>query len=188
MVQTNEKDNLDEFIKVESFIDEEREYHLDKSCSWVSDLLAELEENLEEKEKSPESRKMTVSLRIKRKEIPSYGEGLIVRGVFSGNYLTPCIKCLAPAAESVASDFESVFITNKFEDDEDLDETLSIWADNSELEVYFHDRGKCHVKKAVHEHLFLKINPYPLHSEECKGLCTKCGSDLNHNDCGHGAQ
>jgi len=188
MSQTNIKDNLDEIVRIESFRDEEREYNLDKSCSWVSDLLSELEENLEEHEKNPENRKMSVNLKIKRKEIPTYGEGLIVRGNFSGNYLTPCIKCLGPSAETVSGDFESVFITNKFEDAEELDETLSVWADGSELEVYFYDRGKCHVKKAVHEHLFMKINPYSLHSEDCKGLCPVCGSDLNHEDCGHGAQ
>ncbi len=188
MLQRDVKDNLDEFIRVESFLDEEREYHLDKSCEWVSDLLAELEEKLEEHEKDPENRAMTVNLKIKRKGIPTYGEGLIVRGDFQGNFLTPCVKCLAPAAETTSGEFEAVFITDKFEKNEEFDENLSVWADNSELEVYFHDRGKCHIKKVIHEHIFLTLNPYTLHSEDCKGLCGICGSDLNHEDCGHGAQ
>ena len=188
MLQRDIKDNLDEIVRVENFLEEEREYNLDKNCIWVSDLLEELEENLDDDEKTPDYRAMKVDLKIKRKDIPQFGEGLIIRGKFQGKFHAPCIKCLTPTPETVKGSFEAVYIADKFEKSEEFEETLSVWADNSELEVYFHERGKCSIKKIVHECIYLNINPYPLHAEECKGLCSVCGSDLNHVDCGHAQQ
>ena len=188
MLQRDIKDNLDEVVRLESFIDEDREFNLEKSCQWVSDLLSELEEDLDDDEKSHENREMTVNLKIKRKEIPNFGEGLVIKGDFKGNFHLPCIKCLAPAAESAKGSFAAVYISDQYEKSEEFEETLSVWADNSELEVYFHERGKCNVKKIIHENIYLNINPYPLHKKDCKGLCGVCGSDLNHVDCGHAQQ
>ena len=185
MLQRDITDNLEEIVRLETFLDEEREYKLDKSCQWVEDLLEEIEENLDEDEKSHKVRTLTVDLRIKRKKIPLFGEGLIVRGSFGGEFLLPCIKCLTPTPESVKGDFEAVFISDQHEKSEDFEENLNVWADGSTLEVYFHDRGKCNVKKILHEFIYMNINNYPLHSKKCKGLCGVCGSDLNKVECGH---
>jgi uncharacterized protein len=185
MLQRDITDNLEEIVRLESFTDEEREFDLDKSCQWVEDLLAEIEENLDDDEKTPETRAMSVDLRIKRAKVPNFGEGLVIRGSFNGTFSLPCIKCLTPTPESVKGDFEAVYISDSFEKSEDFEENLNVWADGSTLEVYFHDRGKCNVKKIIHEFIYLNINPYPLHSKDCKGLCGVCGSDLNQVECGH---
>lgn len=38
---------------------------------------------------------------------------------------------------------------------------------------------------ALREQLLLALPPPPLCKEECKGLCSACGADLNQTDCGH---
>lgn len=37
---------------------------------------------------------------------------------------------------------------------------------------------------ALREQILLSIPPSPLCGEECKGLCPKCGKDLNEGECG----
>jgi uncharacterized protein len=39
---------------------------------------------------------------------------------------------------------------------------------------------------AVREQILLSLPSAPLCSEDCKGLCPKCGKDLNDGDCGEG--
>jgi uncharacterized protein len=37
---------------------------------------------------------------------------------------------------------------------------------------------------AIREQILLSVPPSPLCSEDCKGLCPKCGKDLNEGECG----
>jgi uncharacterized protein len=37
---------------------------------------------------------------------------------------------------------------------------------------------------AIREQILLSVPPSPLCGEECKGLCPKCGKDLNEGECG----
>ena len=38
--------------------------------------------------------------------------------------------------------------------------------------------------RAIREQILLSVPPSPLCSEDCKGLCPKCGKDLNDGECG----
>lgn len=40
------------------------------------------------------------------------------------------------------------------------------------------------VRPAVREELALAVSAYPLCREDCAGLCTRCGADLNAGPCG----
>ena len=39
------------------------------------------------------------------------------------------------------------------------------------------------LESVVEEHLLLSLPMQPLCSEDCKGLCTGCGANRNHQDC-----
>ena len=54
--------------------------------------------------------------------------------------------------------------------------------DNSEEEVY--EGKEIDLQPALREQILLSIPPSPLCREDCKGLCPKCGKDLNEGDCG----
>lgn len=45
--------------------------------------------------------------------------------------------------------------------------------------------GKVDLSGPLTDTIVLAIPPYPLHSPDCKGLCSTCGIDLNTQDCSH---
>ncbi|GFO70540.1 hypothetical protein GMLC_41190 [Geomonas limicola] len=90
-----------------------------------------------------------------------------------------CSRCLAEYEKPVSSNF-TIFYTQTSGDqldeevelsDEDL---ISVSYQGDEIEVDFE----------IAEQVMMEIPFKPLCSEDCKGLCTECGADLNQGDCG----
>ncbi len=54
----------------------------------------------------------------------------------------------------------------------------------SELDMEFYQGDEIEPLDYVKEQLLISIPMVPLHSPDCKGLCTVCGTDLNNADCG----
>ena len=46
------------------------------------------------------------------------------------------------------------------------------------------DTDSVDITEDMRENLLLHIPGFPVCSEECKGLCTQCGADLNKDSCG----
>jgi uncharacterized protein len=55
----------------------------------------------------------------------------------------------------------------------------------SELDVDFYEGDEIEPLDIIKEHLLISIPMVPLHSPDCKGLCSVCGADLNKTECGH---
>jgi len=91
-----------------------------------------------------------------------------------------CVKCLDTFKYPVNKDFKSVFFnTPEFhalpEERELTEETLN--------EEFLYD-NTLDLEDVLMEELLLSIPDYPRCSEECKGLCPVCGTNLNHHICG----
>ena len=54
-----------------------------------------------------------------------------------------------------------------------------------ELDTEFYEGDTIEPVDLIKEQLLISIPMVPLHSPECKGLCSVCGTDLNKSDCGH---
>jgi uncharacterized protein len=54
-----------------------------------------------------------------------------------------------------------------------------------ELDMEFYQGDEIDPLEFVKEQLLISIPMVPLHSPDCKGLCTICGTDLNKTACGH---
>ncbi len=103
----------------------------------------------------------------------------------------PCGRCLSPIALEVPFDFQMTFVpgdearageeesaesppaarsTRKFASDEVNEETYS---------------GKViDLDPVVREQLLLALPSYPVCRDDCKGLCSMCGVNLNERECG----
>jgi uncharacterized protein len=53
-----------------------------------------------------------------------------------------------------------------------------------ELDIEFYQGEEIEPLDFVKEQLLISVPMVPLHSPDCKGLCTVCGTDLNNADCG----
>ncbi len=83
-----------------------------------------------------------------------------------------CRRCLAPVAVPVSADIGALFT----QDAEALDDP-----DSYPLAP---DATAIDVTPAVREEVILAVPRYVLCREDCRGLCPRCGQDLNAGPCG----
>ena len=87
-------------------------------------------------------------------------------------YKTSCARCLIPIAESMLIGFEKTVVAEDTElQNEDNDDYI------------ISKEGFIDVDEALVEQILLELPMRHLCKEDCKGLCPKCGCDLNKNEC-----
>ncbi len=89
-------------------------------------------------------------------------------GTISGVFSAPCGRCLAPVKEdfSIEMDFSVVNAPTE-----------------SEEETIFAEGQKIDIDAIVSENVRLNLPLRLLCHEDCKGLCPKCGKNLNEGSC-----
>lgn len=104
-----------------------------------------------------------------------------LHGVISTSVKLTCSRCLVEYPADIASRF-TIFYTRSVEsqpeDEVELGEEDLISVSYSGDEIDFTDE--------IAEQVLLEIPYKPLCSEECKGLCFSCGTDLNNAVCSCG--
>jgi uncharacterized protein len=105
--------------------------------------------------------------------ISAAGEGrFYFSGRMDGAVQADCRRCLAPATAPVSEELHLVFAESGDEEAEDSD-------------VYMLDPRSQTVdlRPAVREQWVLAAPVFVLCREDCKGLCPRCGADLNEGPC-----
>ena len=132
---------------------------------------------------------------------------VFVRGTFSAMLAAPCKRCttdvevpievefslrmvpeaLAPRADESADLTAAPKVRRKYqkkEDDGQSPSAASFELDEVDAEPF---NGKTiDLDPVVREQVLLALPASVLCRDDCKGLCTTCGQDLNEKDCGHG--
>ena len=98
-------------------------------------------------------------------------ETVIVRGIARAEITSPCARCLKPTATAVEAEVEEAFFR-------DIDGTLEVEEDH-----YKYSGHVLELDDAVRTALLLELPSRVLCKEDCKGLCSQCGRDLNINEC-----
>jgi uncharacterized protein len=114
-----------------------------------------------------------VSLRIHRRE-----NEIVILGTVTGTVSEECSRCLEAVERKFSVEFE-VFCDKigarggERQGEEKGSETFVVLHDGKTLEL-----GPC-----VREAVVLSLPIKPLCSEDCKGLCPVCGTNLNDSSC-----
>lgn len=98
-------------------------------------------------------------------------EGVEVTGEVSGTLNLCCSRCLL--------DFEKEFVSQV---------TETFWFEGGradEGEGYQIQGTVIDLEPMLRDVIVLSIPVHPVHAEDCKGLCSRCGADRNVEDCGH---
>jgi len=99
--------------------------------------------------------------------------GVVVRGVLTGRIRSLCRRCLAPLEPEVVDEFDLLFDPKISESEGDVSlYALAPGADELDLSL------------PLRERFLLAAPAYPLCREDCRGLCARCGANLNAGDCG----
>ena len=89
-------------------------------------------------------------------------------GTITGEHSAPCARCLAPVKRAFSIEIDLSVVTAPTESDEDV-----ILAEGQKIDL----------GTFVTETVLLNLPLRLLCREDCKGLCPKCGKDLNTGDC-----
>ena len=108
-------------------------------------------------------------------EIVNMGGYVGLRASVSVDYASECARCLKPLERSFTVEFERT-VVNRGElvntSDEEADDYIQIVDGMLELDA------------VAAEQLMMEFPMKEFCSDDCKGLCFKCGKDLNEGDCG----
>ena len=107
--------------------------------------------------------------------ITNSGKGLLViEGTAGVQAVIPCARCL----EDVTYDFSLVFerrVDMKLSEEE---------RESAEEEYNFIEKDHLNVDTLVQNELLINWPIRVLCKEDCKGICSRCGANLNHGECG----
>ena len=108
-----------------------------------------------------------------RLEVQQVGEDILVRGRFAGAVGLECRRCLVPVTVEVDEPVSALFRP-------DLDP-----AEAEAQEVYtFPSRAReLDLAPAVREQVMLAVPKYAVCQNACRGLCPRCGANLNIEEC-----
>ena len=108
--------------------------------------------------------------------LTNVGGAILVSGTVAGSVYTDCARCLEKASFDVEGEIEGYFIIpGQGEAPEDMDE--------DEFDELPED-NRLDLEPLVMAGIVIDLPLVPLCSEDCKGLCSQCGANLNEGPCG----
>ncbi len=111
--------------------------------------------------------------------LEKHGHDILVRGHLEGVLEMSCSRCLEPYAAPVAADFDLLLIPGPWEVGADEEELTA-----QDLDQDFYTGENVDLENILREQIILSMPIKPLCAEICKGLCARCGANLNRETCG----
>jgi uncharacterized protein len=112
-----------------------------------------------------------------RAHLERHGIDVLVRGHLEGNLPLNCSRCLISFSYSVEADFDLLLapVPDRVAEDEELSQ--------ADLDRDFYTGETVNLESIIREQVLLTLPLKPLCAEACKGLCPRCGTDLNQETC-----
>jgi uncharacterized protein len=101
------------------------------------------------------------------------GDRYYFSGRLAGALEMPCRRCLKPASVEVSEEVHLLFA-----------EAGAEGADDPDVFVVAPNARELDLRPAAREQWLLAAPSFAECSERCRGLCTRCGADLNEGPCG----
>ncbi len=102
---------------------------------------------------------------------------VFIRGKIFAEFFVACSRCLEPA--KIILDESDLSLTVLPQKTEVVEVDVSL----EDQDTFTHDGHQVDLEPIFREFLLLAIPITPLCHEDCKGICSKCGADLNLNPC-----
>jgi uncharacterized protein len=112
-------------------------------------------------------------------KVQKAGRSVLIAGKVEATLRLQCVRCLKEFSYPLVTTFELTLHPLKEAPSEEETELQS-----EEMEASFFEGGEIRLSEIACEQIFLEIPYQPLCQEDCKGLCSVCGKDLNISSCG----
>lgn len=104
-----------------------------------------------------------------------------LRADYSGTFQVPCARCVEPVEHHLTSSFDLVFRPLGV-DQGGAEHAIS----TPETEIGYYQGGGLALEDVLREQVLLSLPVRTLCREDCKGLCPRCGQNLNIEACSCG--
>jgi len=111
-------------------------------------------------------------------EINKGADHIRVRGSIKGALQVSCHRCLKPFELPIDEEVD-IFLL----EEQKAPEAEEVELDEDELEYEFFDGEIIEIDQLVAEQIFIALPFKVLCSEDCRGLCPRCGVNLNDEPC-----
>ena len=101
-----------------------------------------------------------------------------LRARFQGSFELLCARCLDPIAHHADQRFDLIFKPAGV-DAEQGERAIS----EAETEIGYYEESGLLLEDVVREQVLLSLPDRSLCGEDCKGLCPRCGENLNQAEC-----
>ena len=99
---------------------------------------------------------------------------VVARGGVRGELRQECRRCLQPLVTAFGDEVTLVFVPSDSSSRDAEGDAYGFEPKGAELDL----------SEAVREEVLLTMNPYVVCDPDCRGLCSKCGANLNEVACG----
>jgi uncharacterized protein len=110
--------------------------------------------------------------------LEKHGRDVLVRGKLTGELSLTCSRCLEPFEAKVEVDFDLLLLPRP-EQAASREELTP-----EDLDLDFYSGEVVDLESLLKEQIVLMVPLKPLCAEDCRGLCPRCGADLNRESCG----
>jgi len=105
-------------------------------------------------------------------------EDIRLRAGYHGDFELLCARCLDPVPQRLQGDFDLIFRPESADGD-GAERSIS----EEETEIGYYDKGGLLLEDVVREQVLLSLPARTLCGPDCKGLCQRCGQNLNQGKC-----
>ena len=117
--------------------------------------------------------RLSESLRVDLKATEAQSGGIVVRGEFSCFLESDCRRCLDPVRVALRGNVTLMFAPPDILDDTGEGEVRVLLASALEVDL----------AEPIREEVILAAPAYVVCGPNCRGLCARCGADLNETKC-----
>ncbi len=110
--------------------------------------------------------------------LAKHGHDILIRGHLQGQLGLSCSRCLVPFMAPAEADFDLLLVPAP-QGESPEEEELSA----AELDLDFYSGESVDLEAIIREQIILMMPLKPLCQEECRGLCPRCGANLNQESC-----
>jgi len=101
-----------------------------------------------------------------------------LRAAYRGHFELLCARCVEPVPTPLAGDFDLIFRPQSADADS-RERAITL----DETEIGYYEESGLSLEDVVREQVLLSLPARTLCKEDCKGLCPRCGKNLNLEAC-----
>lgn len=110
------------------------------------------------------------------------GDLVEIDGEIETSVRLPCSRCLQPFETPLNSSFALTYMQQTADVMEDV-EPQEVELSAEDMGIAYFQGEKINLKDAIQEQVVMEFPLRPLCKLDCKGLCPKCGADMNEDPC-----